>query len=252
MEVVYLEFTQLLAAPSLDDGAVRKAYFVYFEGSHFYDRTQRLRKRAGQLILHNHDVWFDGDILYVGDSDGTSAFFPGVTTKYLIADATEPERPKKRWEFPHLDAAGFYAPERMTELQQWLSVESMVLRYLKQSDSTIVEEAGENLRLTVVVPDRFLVGAREMDIEWLRKTLDPRLSSPDLIAKEIEMYERARKLKPEQTVTFLLDPKHGYGVAEREETNAEGQRTLRVTSEDWKYYESAGIWLPLGASALYT
>src|SRR5207245_843732 len=83
-----------------------------------------------------------------------SARFPAFLGKYLVADATDPDRTKKLSEFPYLDAAGFYAPERISELQQFFSIEPLVLRYLKQNGATRIEKAGENLRVTYMTPER--------------------------------------------------------------------------------------------------
>src|SRR5438034_10267253 len=64
------------------------------------------------------------------------------------------------------------------------------------------------------------------------------------VAAEIEDAKALKARKPTRTVVLLLDPKHGYGVAERGEWNVAGKRTGRIQSEDWKFYEGAGIWLP--------
>jgi len=56
---------------------------------------------------------------------------------------------------------------------------------------------------------------------------------------EIEDVKRLKALKPTRTVEVLLDPKRRYGIAEREEWNAVGQRIGCLQYEDWKFYEAA-------------
>ncbi len=52
-------------------------------------------------------------------------------------------------------------------------------------------------------------------------------------------------------MALLLEPKHGYGIVEREEWNPAGQRIARLQSEDWRFYEGAGLWLPNRCVAFY-
>ena len=131
------------------------------------------------------------------------------------------------------------------------SLEPLVLHYLEQGDLTKVETLGENVRVTFQVKDRWLAIARETDPERLRKNLEGTPNSPHFIAEQVANLERLQTMAPMRVVAFLLDPRHGYGVAEREEWTAAGQRIVRIQSEDWKYYESVGIWLPSRCVASY-
>ena len=107
------------------------------------------------------------------------------------------------------------------------------------------------MRVTFQVKDRWLAIARETDPERLRKNLEGTPNSPHFIAEQVANLERLQTMAPMRVVAFLLDPRHGYGVAEREEWTAAGQRIVRIQSEDWKYYESVGIWLPSRCVASY-
>lgn len=256
MAAIYLEFTELREGISAGNYAGPTAYSVYFEGNRFHrnkhailskqDRTKKPGKTTG---WDNEDA-FDGKTLYLATPNPVPGR-PAVLAKYSVDDAADPDRPKRVLDFPYLDASGFYAPEWISQLGQFSSIEPLVLHHLKESDSTKFEKAGENLRVTVRVTDPHLASTREMDPEQVRKTLGRSAAPPQMVAKQVETLKKLQKMTPKRTVKFLLDPKRGYAVAEREEWTDAGQLIVRVKSEEWKHYEGAGIWLPSRCVAWY-
>lgn len=243
MGLVYIEFTESEFNADLVDSGGPTTYFVYCEGRLFYNRWERLLKGGSK---YSTEVAFDGKILYVGD-----AATPRVLSKFLVTDSTDPDRTKRKCLFPYLDGAGFYVPVRISEVQQFSSPEPLLLHYLRQSKSTRVVHTDGSLRISVRVPDNLLVAVRETNLHDYQKNREALGFAAEVIAREIAWYKRLRNLTPERNITFLLDAKHGYGVAEREEWTIEGQRILRTQSEDWKYYEVAGIWLPSRCATFY-
>jgi len=152
-------------------------------------------------------------------------------TKYPLADAPDLLR-YKFVQWPYSEAAGIYAPAYGIEVGRFSSLEPLVLHYLNPSDPISVERVGVNLRVTFQVEDEL---ARLQAVEMQKSSRD---------SSKTQKPDTRNSVKPTRKVVFLLDPRHGYGVAEREEWNAAGQRTCHIQSEDWKNYDGAAIWLP--------
>jgi len=240
MKLFHLEFSDLWFESGFVGGSQARSWSIDFEGGHFYYRKERVSSEKGNSITYVSEVSFDGDIVYTAQ--------PGPRvhlTKFSVTDAADPYYTRKRWEFPYFDAAGFYVPERMSELKEFASIEPLVVHYLKESDSTKVENEGENVRITARVPDPESVAAHGIDLDRYQKFLEAsRPGHPETVAKEIAIYKRLQSTTPRRIVSFLLDPKHGYGVVEREERTEGGQRIVRTQVKDWKYFEKGTIWLP--------
>lgn len=242
MQQIYLEFSESWIE-SGKSPSEPNTYSVYFDGKRFYERNHFVRQYNGKPQPHDHENGFDGILLYFGDLE-QSTERPAYLSKYSPEDSTDPDRIKKVLICPYVDAAGFYMPERVMELPSYSGIESLVIRYLGQSLFTKVEKEGQNIRLTVRAPDRYLSALRQMDLDQRTKELNRSASPAEFIAKRLEAYNRLRGLSPERSVTFLLDASHGYCIAEREESTAAGQRFVRYQSKNWKYYSETGIWLP--------
>jgi hypothetical protein len=148
-----------------------------------------------------------------------------------------------------LDAAGIYVPQYGSEVGPFSSLEPLALHYLEHSDLTKVEVVGENLRVTFQVEDE-LAKVQKAALEERRGELQG-TTAPKKDAVETEDVKTPKGLKPSRTVVLLLEPKHGYGIAQREEWNPAGQRIVRLQSEDWRFYEGAGLWLPNRCVAFY-
>jgi len=237
MRAIYLEFTESRRGTvNTYTGDVVPSYSAYFDGNQFRQRQHP----PGQ----DYERAFDGENVYNDEAGALSI----SKTSVAAADSG--------WvfrfvEWPYLDAASIYAPIYISELDRFSSPEPLVLHYQQQSDSTKVESVGENLRVTFQVADRWLARVRQLDAEKYRRDLERAPNTPQYVASEMEHVKRLKAMKPTRTVAFLLDPKHGYGVAEREEWTAAGQRIVRIQSSDWKFYEGAGIWLPSRCVATY-
>ena len=223
LRAIYLEFTTTTRGLPKGNNGVEPAYSASFEGSRFY---QRVPREEG----HDNEVAFDGQTIWLLQRLRV--------TKYPLADAPELLR-YKFVQWPYLEAAGIYAPGYGIEVERFSSLEPLVLHYLDKSDSIRVERVGVNVRVTFQVEDEL---ARLQAVEMQKTSKD---SSRD------QDSDRPNSMKPTRKVVFLLDPKHGYGVAEREEWNAAGQRTCHIQSEDWKNYDGAAIWLPSRCVAFY-
>ena len=226
LRAIYLEFTTTNRGTLPNwNYDVAPAYSAAFEGNHFY-RQEQIPRDEG----YDNEVAFDGQTIW--------RLQRLRVTKYPLADAPE-LLPSKFVQWPYLEAAGIYAPGFGIEVGRFSALEPLVLHYLDQSDPIKVERVGVNLRVTFQVEDEL---ARLQAVQMRRPSKDSsRSRNPD----------RRNSVKPTRKVVFLLDPKHGYGAAEREEWNTAGQRTCHIQSEDWKNYESAGIWLPSRCIAFY-
>jgi hypothetical protein len=242
MATIHLEYSETQTGedvPSYYGGTT--TYSTYFDANRFYLRTIYLyNNRSGKHTIHEDA--FDGTFFYYGDPERDFGP-PGILTKYLPSDITDPERSQSIY-FRYFEAAGFYPPQSIADLNASSYIQSLVLHYIKESDSTTIEKKGENLYVTVYVPDPLIVRAQATDLEKQRETLRPLRNGTNWINKEIETLKEMKTLIPRRTVKFVLDSKHGYGVVERDDFTASGQKIVHVQSDKWKYYETADVWLP--------
>ena len=235
---IYLEFTETDRGTLTNWGYdVAPAYAAYFAGSHFY---WHIVPGVG-YELDEREVAFDGQTIWERGANP-------INMKCSLADA--PALLSSRLvQWPYLDSAGFYAPQYLSEVAHFTSLEPLALHYLDHGEPIQVEAVGENLRLTFQVEDE-LAHVQKTALEEQRSSLHA-TTPPKERHPELGEVSKPNDLKPTRTVVLLLDPQHGYGIAEREEWNAAGQRIGRLVSKDWKFYESPGIWLPNRCVASY-
>ncbi|HEY3860360.1 MAG TPA: M20/M25/M40 family metallo-hydrolase [Verrucomicrobiae bacterium] len=237
MRAIYLEFTETSRGSLANwDYSATSVYTGYFAGSRFYRQEQL----PPGYEHYKNEVAFDGKTIWRRDTSEVS--------ECPLADAPALLPPRLvRW--PYLDAAGIYAPEYIAELGRISSLEPLALHYLEHGEPAKVEAVGGKLRITFQVGDE-MANAQETALKNLRKDLQGKAPSKR-DAAELEDLTGQKALKPTRAVVLLLDPKHGYGIAEREEWNVAGQRTGRIQSEDWIFYKDAGLWLPNRCVASY-
>src|SRR5881392_307583 len=142
LRAVYIEFTETSRGILTNwDYVAAPAYSAYFAGSHIY---QHERIPGAGYAGYEREVAFDGQTIWRRNTDEVSkcslADAPALLSSRLV-----------RW--PYLDAAGIYAPEYISELGRFSSLEPLALHYLKHSEPTKVEAVGENLRLTFQLDD---------------------------------------------------------------------------------------------------
>jgi RNA polymerase sigma factor (sigma-70 family) len=236
LQTVYFEFTETTRGTiKTYNHAIVPYYFGYFDRNRFYQRKKDAER--------DDEVAFDGKTEWVGTSHDI--------TKQLHADHSQLERSYRWRNWPYLEAASIYAPAYIAEEEQFASLEPMLLRDLKRSEATKVEAVGENLRVTVRVEDHVLAALGRIDLAEYQRDLESRPNTKQYIADEIAETKRLRALKPTRTIAFLLDARHGYQVAEREEWTAAGEHIGRIQSDGWKFYQGPGIWLPSRCVATY-
>jgi carboxypeptidase Q len=237
MRAIYLEFIERSRGnlTNWDYGAT-SVYTAYFAESHFYRQEQP----SSSYEHYKNEVAFDGQTIWRRSVDRV--------TQCSVADAPAIYSIYARlFPWPFLDAAGIYAPTYSAELGRFSSLEPLALHYLERSEPTRIEAVDGKLRVTFQVEDE-MANVQWTILEEQRKNLQGRVPSKGDAAGR----EDAPRLKsPTRAVVFLLDPKHGYGVAEREEWNVAGQRIGNIQSEDWKFYKDVGIWLPNRCVASY-
>jgi hypothetical protein len=238
----YFEFTETDQGTLANwDYGVAPVYSAYFAGRHFY---QHERIPGAGYEVYEHEIAFDGQAIW---GRGTTR-----VVKCSLADAPALAPAvfnSKRIRWPYLDAAGIYVPQYGSEVGPFSSLEPLGLHCLEHSGLIKVEAVGENLRVTFQVEDE-LAAVQKAFLEKppgeLQGTTAPK---KDALGKED--VKTPAVLKASRTVALLLDPKHGYGIAEREEWNPAGQRIVRLQSEEWRFYEGAGLWLPSRCVAFY-
>lgn len=198
-------------------------YTVDSDGARFTQHVETLSPSTGwTLILDNS---FDGSSLfYFGNpqnleaTDGSSRM-PNRLMIHSVTDAKSPDYEMLAASFPYLKAAGIYAPEFFHEMAGFSGYESLVLRYIAHGTNAVIHESEDGIEVNVQVPDVVLMSQQGG--------------------------------KPERAVTFLLDPKHGYAIARRDEKTSTGKRIVTIEAHDWGHYVDVDIWLPKTCIAFY-
>ncbi len=208
LRAVYLESTETCTGTLANwDYSPRMTTSVDFRGGFFYRRENY----DADHKTYDNEATFDGQTIERRDTGGT------IRKCALLDVSTLGARPF-RW--PYLEAAGIWAPDYGAQLGRFTALEPAALHYAAEGDLTKVERVGDDVRVTFRISD-------DMAAEQ-RAGLDPPRAD----------------IKATRTATFLLDAKHGYAVAESEQWNVLGQRVSHMHCENWKIYDSAGIWLP--------
>lgn len=229
---LFLQYTKLQGDKT--SGASHES--IYLEGRRFYAEALR----GGSKVA---EAGFDGDIVYYGIITGRMP--PALYTKFLVTDLSDPERYIQVVNLEYITSIGYYVPERVSEIGEFNSIESLVLHDLQHAISKKVEMQGENLKVTLQIVDPFLLACHSIDLE--RKKRELKLF-PDELEKEMVALKRLQKMPLQRTVVYILDSNHGYAVAERDDWNADSKHLVHIQSEDWKYYESVDIWFPMRSS----
>jgi hypothetical protein len=218
------------------------SYSVYFDSGHFYLKIEYLySNQKGKRTVHEDA--FDGHVFYYGDPDRHFGP-PCIVTKYVPSDATDPERFTVIYGFEYLEAAGFYPPHTIADINVSPYIQSLVLHDVEESDSTSVKTEGGDLCITTQIPDSLVERARAINLEQERESLESLRNGPDWVSRQIETLKKMQGFPLKRTVTFVLDPKRGYGVVERTDFTGTGQEIVHVQCSEWKYYEPEGVWLP--------
>lgn len=219
MGAVYLEFEERRLKRDADHPNAVKTFFVTFAGNRFYERRHTVVLESGKQSTQDIDRAFDGEFVYVGDPKQSGRNDTAVLVKYSVDDITDPDRPKLLFQFPYLDAAGFYAPEYIPEVNGFSGIQSLVTHFLERGELKEVTNTDDNLRITMLV---------------LRPS-----------------YNAQQPTNAARIISFLLNPNYGYAVIERDERTLGGQRIFHVVNQDWRHYESPDIWLPQQCTARY-
>jgi hypothetical protein len=209
LRAFYLESTETCAGTLANwDYGVRMTSSAYFGGGCFYQHETYDPDHK----IYESEVAFDGQTIWRRDTSG-------IIRKCASLDAPA-LWPARSLRCPYLEAAGIWAPAYVSELGHFTALESSALHDGAEGKLTKVERVGQDVRLTFHISD-------EMANEQ-KAALDPPRAD----------------MKPTRTACFLLDAKYGYAVAESENWNVLGERVSHTRCQDWKFYESVGIWLP--------
>lgn len=225
LRLLYIEYEQTVFVNNLESTSTNS---VCFQGNRFFI------KNGDQ----DSEVSFDGDVMWTAESRPTHVMLR-KTSLTNTARLTE-----LYWKLPYFEAAGIYCPMYPWELGQSSFLEPAALKFVENSDSTEIVQEGANLRVTCYVDDWVLVNIQKTNLETFRKTLENSPTGSESISNQLDILERAQKLIPKRKISMLLDSKHGYALAERADWTADGQLIARFNSEEWEYFEQAGLWLP--------
>ena len=192
MKHVYLEFSEKWEGIGTNANNYRGSnnQAIWFEANRFY-----VRKSNGpdplvpKALRRIEEFAFDGDLFYVGNfEEETERPDYRVLIKYLVSDKGDPERNQLMLTFPYFDAAGFYAPQRISDMEEFSGIETLVLRSLGQAITSQVQLSNNSLRLTARVPDRYLNEMREANLVKVQKELNSTANSRAFISAWMKAY----------------------------------------------------------------
>lgn len=247
MSAVHLEFTESQSGSEVPDqyGGPAK-YSASFDGGRFYLHSEIPERRRGKLRTVLSEDSFDGKIYYdgtLGDKSSAGTAAADGVDRYAVEDRTAPRRDAARINMPYLAAAGYHFASSIADLENPF-IKSLILHYLNSGAEARVGQEKDLMRVTVTVPDPILEAVRRIDLAEYRKQWQTGRNTPEQISQEMEAVTKMQQMEPKRTVSFLLDPKYGYGVVERVDSTLAGRRLVRVVADGWKYYEDVRIWLP--------
>jgi len=216
-------------------------YRAYFEGNKFYLRTTSLYPKVPKPRIHEDS--FDGSLFYYGDLEAGANSYPSVLKKYIPGDATDQEQLTPIY-FGYFAAAGMLSPQQISDLKGYTSLQIALSMTLNEDSGIKVALDGEKIRMTAEIPDRLVLNARSKNIEWEQRQFENTKTSPAFISKYIEQLKEMQRMPARRTVKYLIDPKRGYGIVEREDFTQDGRRIQQLETDEWKYYRDVDMWLP--------
>jgi len=219
----HLEFTRTRV--EANEVARLENYAVESDGARFTQQIETLSPSTGSSLQIIQDSFDGSSLFYYGnpknpEATGVLARMPDKLMIHSVTDAKSPDYAKLMARFSYLNAAGIYAPEYLDEMVGFSGFESLVLRYIAHGTNAVIHESADGIEVSVQVPDVVLMR------QWGGKP-------------------------SERAVSFLLDPKHGYAVARRDEKTSAGERIVRIEAHDWEHFVDADIWLPRTCIASY-
>jgi hypothetical protein len=220
-------------------------YSLRFDANHFKIRVEELDGSDQSRIIHEDA--FDGETFYSGDTyRPLSENRPATLTTYSPGDATDEEELREIFSAysSYLETAGFYLPLRILDLNGFRALQSLVLHEANEGDSTKVERVGGQIRISVHTLDPLVLRARSIDLGNFRKGMELRRFPATTILENISAMKEMQDMDKWHTVIFTLDPTRGYAVLARDDFAPTGQMAVHVETEQWKYFETVGVWLP--------
>lgn len=242
LRVFYVEYVEARDNPAVaatnGNSRVERQFSVYHEDNRFYTRWQREPETSV------HDISFDGSVFYFANVLDPKKMPPAMVKKARVADASDPDRWKYQAEDPYLDGLGFFSPERVMEMEAFTSPEPLLLHYSNQTRVISVDNGVDKIRVTARTPDRWVEAVRAMDIDGYKKELERRGTPAARLAQIVANYERLKKMPAERNVVWVFEPRYEGAATSREEYNLDSKLIRRVETDDWKFYERPGVWLP--------
>jgi len=214
--------------------------YEHFESGRFYqhiderrDSTQTTREKA-----------FDGNVFYMGQKNPDGLNVRATLLKVFPHDLQYSPREDSTLNFGMLDAAGYYAPETLADLEWTPLIEPWVLHYLRQGIPAKIEQTAAGLRVKFEVVDRLLARSHSKDPLYEPQNLPERKQPTETSEKMLTALEKQRRMKAKRTISFLLDPARGYAVSERDEWTADGRQIAHVRGQKWQYFDSVAFGSP--------
>jgi hypothetical protein len=211
-------------------------YSEDFQGACFYQHLD-FNPKPGVI-----EFSFDGDFFYKG-TFGYEDEAP-MLQKFKLSDSTETDFWRSIFGLPFLDLAGFYTPSRAADISVQSRVEPLPLFYLKTGKLTQALETNGNMYLSFEIPDPALTALRAIGLPQEEARGRRNSIGNAQASNRLERIKTALRMEPKREVTLVLGINYGYGMLEREERTFDGRLIARTETHDWKYYDSAGIWLP--------
>jgi RNA polymerase sigma factor (sigma-70 family) len=215
--------------------------YEHIEAGRFYqhveerrDSTQTTREKA-----------FDGKVFYMGQKNPDGFNVRATLLKVLPHDLQYSQREDPCLNFGMLDAAGYYAPETIADLEWTPLIEPWVLHYLRQGIPAKIEQTAAGLRVTFEVVDRLLARSHSRHPPKEAQNLRERQQPAETAEMILSVSEKQGRMKATRTISFLLDPARGYAVSEREDWTADGRQILHNRCKKWQYFDSVAIWFPM-------
>jgi hypothetical protein len=224
--------------------AKRDDIYIYLDGGKFFQRRARtMPSPAGKNDqVTTEEMSFDGKIFYLGSSSKGNAT---LLTKMLGENPDDPQTVNTYIKCQYLDAIGYVFSQTVRQLKASTPASSAVMQLASEGKITSVSTEGTLLRLTLQIPEPYVVAAKALDLDELAKQRQQQLSSkPAEIEQYIAAYRRVRSLDWIRNVELWLDMDKGYALTRRKDTNPDGRLIQTIECEDFKHTEHGNLWLP--------